>query len=85
MHSSRTWTLAVRPADVYPRATEHIDDMVTTSSSARRARPRLPHRATGSVYFDISSFPQYGRLARIDAAASRWRRPGHARRRHRCR
>jgi cysteinyl-tRNA synthetase len=63
-------TLAVLPADVYPRATEHIDDMIDIIDRlvSRGHAYRAPD---GSVYFDISSFPSYGRLARIDAQSIR--------------
>jgi cysteinyl-tRNA synthetase len=58
-------SLNVRPADVYPRATEHIPDMVDI---VRRLLERgHAYQAGGSVYFDISSLPQYGKLSRIDA------------------
>jgi len=57
-------TLGVRPADAYPRATDHIDDMVGLVQ-------RLIDNGhgyvaeDGSVYFDISSFPDYGKLSGI--------------------
>jgi len=59
-------TLGVRPHDANPRATAHIDDMVDI---IRRLveRGHAYEAGDGSVYFDISSFPQYGRLARIEA------------------
>jgi cysteinyl-tRNA synthetase len=62
--------LAIRPADVYPRATEHIDEMVDI---IRRLldNGHAYTTADGSIYFDISSFPQYGRLARIEAQTIR--------------
>ena len=63
-------TLAVQPADVYPRATEHIDAMVDLIGRLVE-RGHAYRAADGSVYFDISSFPQYGRLARIEAQTIR--------------
>jgi cysteinyl-tRNA synthetase len=62
--------LGVRPADVYPRATEHIDGMIDI---IRRLieRGHAYTTADGSVYFDISSFERYGRLARIEAQTIR--------------
>jgi cysteinyl-tRNA synthetase len=62
-------TLGIRPADAQPRATQHMDDMV-------RLIERLIERGhayvkDGSVYYDISSFPEYGRLSRIDLDAVR--------------
>jgi cysteinyl-tRNA synthetase len=63
-------TLGIRPADVYPRATEHIDEMIDI---IRRLTDNGHAYTTpdGSVYFDISSFDRYGRLARIEAATIR--------------
>src|SRR5688572_14056874 len=63
-------TLAIRPADENPRATDHIHGMVDL---IRRLLER-GHAYTapdGSVYFDISSFPGYGRLSRIEAETIR--------------
>ena len=58
-------SLNVLRADLYPRATEHIDAMVDI---VRRLLERgHAYQAGGSIYFDISSFPQYGRLSRIEA------------------
>jgi cysteinyl-tRNA synthetase len=63
-------TLGVRPADVYPRATEHIADMVDLIERLID-RGHAYTAPDGSVYFDISSFPQYGALARIEADSIR--------------
>jgi cysteinyl-tRNA synthetase len=63
-------TLGIRPADAYPRATEHIDEMLDIIG--RLIDNGHAYRtADGSVYFDISSFPRYGRLARIEPDAIR--------------
>lgn len=63
-------TVAVLPADSYPRATNHIPEMV--DMIARLLERGHAYRAgDGSVYFDIASFPSYGRLARIEAQAIR--------------
>jgi cysteinyl-tRNA synthetase len=63
-------TLGIRPADAYPRATEHIDEMVDL---IRRLidRGHAYVAPDGSVYFDISSFPAYGRLSRIEPGTIR--------------
>ena len=56
--------LGIRPADDYPRATESTDSMA-------RLVERLLERGhayvadDGSIFFDISSFPDYGKLSRI--------------------
>jgi cysteinyl-tRNA synthetase len=59
-------TLGVRPADVYPKATEHIDEMIDLIRRLLERGHAYP-AGDGSIYFDISSFPAYGRLARIEA------------------
>jgi cysteinyl-tRNA synthetase len=63
-------TIGVTPADAYPRATQHIDGMI--DMIARLIERGHAYRAgDGSVYFDISSFPGYGRLARIETQTIR--------------
>ena len=58
-------TLGIQPADEYPRATAHVDQMITlVQQLIERGHAYV---AGDSVYFDISSFPSYGRLSRIDA------------------
>ncbi len=62
--------LGVRRADVYPRATRHVDAMVEI---IRRLidRGHAYVAPDGSVYYDISSFPEYGKLSRVDLSAVR--------------
>jgi cysteinyl-tRNA synthetase len=62
-------TLGILPADVYPRATQHMPDMV--SLIQRLFDNGHAYERQGSVYFDISSFPNYGRLSRIDLVETR--------------
>jgi len=57
-------TLGIREADAYPRATGHIDDMIDIVG--RLVDNGHAYVKDGSVYFRIASFPDYGRLARID-------------------
>lgn len=53
--------LGVRKADVHPRATEHIGDIV---SLIRRLVDRgLAYEAGGSVYYSVKSFGEYGKLS----------------------
>jgi cysteinyl-tRNA synthetase len=52
-----------RPEQV-PRATEHIPEMVDLIS--RLISRGHTYTADGSVYFRIASFPEYGRLSRLD-------------------
>jgi cysteinyl-tRNA synthetase len=63
-------TLGIRPADIYPRATEHIDEMVALIERLLE-RGHAYRAPDGSIYFDISSFPAYGRLARIESGSTR--------------
>jgi cysteinyl-tRNA synthetase len=53
--------LRVVRAERYPRATEHVPQMVDL---IRRLRDRgMTYESGGSTYFRISSFPAYGRLS----------------------
>jgi cysteinyl-tRNA synthetase len=56
--------LGVRPAAHYPRATEHIDEMVALVEKLQQRG--LAYAQDGSVYFRVSAFPQYGKLADLD-------------------
>ena len=57
--------LRIRPAHVYPRATQSVPAMI-------RLVERLLERGVaykgedGSIYFAIAKFPSYGRLSRLD-------------------
>ncbi|MEX2282020.1 MAG: cysteine--tRNA ligase [Gemmatimonadota bacterium] len=57
-------TVGVLPADSYPRATDHIDDMVGLIE--RLVERKHAYVADGSVYFAIGSLPDYGKLSRIE-------------------
>ena len=53
------------PADVYPAATEHIDDMIAIVRILMDKG--IAYQAEdGSVYFSIAKWPQYGQLVNID-------------------
>lgn len=58
--------LNIERAEHYPRATQHIEQMVALVK--RLIRKGFGYQAEGSVYFDISKFRKYGRLsgARLD-------------------
>ena len=60
-------TLRIRPADVYPAATDHTEAMIGMIG-ALIERGHAYQAGDGSVYFRIESFPEYGKLARIDRA-----------------
>jgi len=57
-------TVGVRPADLYPRATEYIDEMVALI--ARLIENNRAYISDGSVYFAIGSLPDYGKLSRVE-------------------
>jgi cysteinyl-tRNA synthetase len=57
-------TLRIRRADIHPKATEHIDEMVHLVESLRERGHT--YDAEGSVYYDISSLEDYGKLSGID-------------------
>ena len=56
-------TLNIERAEHYPRATEHIDEMVALVK--KLIRRGFAYEAEGSVYFDISKFKAYGRLSGV--------------------
>jgi len=56
--------LGVKPASGYPKASEHVDTM--SDISRRLIAKGFAYEKHGSVYFDISKFPGYGKLSRVD-------------------
>ncbi len=58
-------TLRMTRPDVLPRATEHIDHMATLIETLLE-RGHAYRTDDGSIFFRISSWPAYGRLARLD-------------------
>lgn len=57
-------SLNIIPARCYPRATEHIDDIVEMIEGL--VAKGNAYEKDGSYYFDVKSFPTYGKLARLD-------------------
>ena len=55
--------LQVSPAGAYPRATEHIPEMVKIIS--KLLETGYAYIKDGSVYFSIAKFPGYGKLSKI--------------------
>jgi cysteinyl-tRNA synthetase len=63
-HEDRRY-LRIRDAELYPRATEHIPEMIALVD--RLMSRDLAYQAEdGSIYFAIDRFPGYGRLSRLD-------------------
>jgi cysteinyl-tRNA synthetase len=61
--------LGLERAEYYPRATDYVPQMIELVQ--KLVERGLAYEADGSVYFDISEFPSYGRLAQIDMSALR--------------
>jgi cysteinyl-tRNA synthetase len=57
--------LRMTTPDVLPRATNHIEDMVSLIATLLD-RGHAYRTDDGSIFFRISSWPAYGRLARLD-------------------
>jgi cysteinyl-tRNA synthetase len=61
--------LGIQPAEHYPKATEHVPEMIDL---IRRLSERdHTYESEGSVYFRISTFPDYGKLSGIDLSQTR--------------
>ncbi len=56
--------LGVQAAENYPRASEHVEDMVVLAK--KLANKGFAYEKLRSLYFDISRFSEYGRLSGID-------------------
>ncbi len=57
-------SLNIRPAACYPRASAHVEAMIQLTG--RLIDAGYAYVKHGSVYFDISKLPSYGRLSRVD-------------------
>ena len=61
--------LNVQPAERYPKATEHVAEMIELIE--RLSERGHTYESEGSVYFRIATFPSYGKLSRIDLSRVR--------------
>jgi cysteinyl-tRNA synthetase len=61
--------LHAQPAEHYPKATEHIPEMVAMITSL--VEQEYAYVADGDVYFRIASFPPYGALSHLDRGGLR--------------
>jgi cysteinyl-tRNA synthetase len=56
-------TLNIARADFYPRATDHVPEMVEMVKGL--LEKGYAYEKDGSIYFSIAKFPNYGRLSKI--------------------
>jgi cysteinyl-tRNA synthetase len=61
--------LHAQPAEHYPKATQHIPEMVAMITSL--VEQEYAYVADGDVYFRIESFPSYGALSHLDRGGLR--------------
>jgi len=61
--------LSVQPAERYPRATDHVAEMIELIQTLQERGHT--YESDGSVWFRISTFPDYGKLSQIDLEATR--------------
>jgi cysteinyl-tRNA synthetase len=54
--------VGIRPAHHYPKATDHIQQMIELTERLIE-RGHAYHADQGNVYYDVRSFPAYGRLS----------------------
>src|SRR3989442_7333127 len=59
--------LGVAPADVEPKATEHIPDIITMIQTL--IAKGHAYRLNGDVYYEVKTYPAYGRLSKRKAEA----------------
>lgn len=57
-------SLNIKRASEYPRATQHVDDMI--QATQRLMEKGYAYEKFRSIYFDISRFRDYGKLSKID-------------------
>ncbi|MDH7511696.1 MAG: cysteine--tRNA ligase [Clostridiales bacterium] len=57
-------TLRIAPADHYPKATEHIPEMVAMVKGL--VQKGYAYKRDESYYFSIAKFPEYGKLSKIN-------------------
>ena len=57
-------SLNIRPAEAYPKVSEHFDEMIETATQLQSKQHS--YEKLHSLYFDISSLPGYGEFSGID-------------------
>ena len=61
-------TLGLEPVEEMPRATDEPNLRAMTAMVQQLDERGHTYRSDGSIYFAITTFPEYGRLARLDAS-----------------
>lgn len=56
--------LNIEKADIFPKATEHVNDMI--SFTKKLVDKDYGYEKSGSVYFSIAKFKDYGKLSKMD-------------------
>lgn len=56
-----TAAIGIKRAHVYPKATEHIPEMLELT--AKLLERGHAYKVGGTIYFDVHSFPEYGKLS----------------------
>jgi len=62
--------LNIEPAEHYPAATDHVPEMIAMIQ-VLLDKKHAYQSEDGSIYFSVSSFPGYGKLAHLDMAGLR--------------
>ncbi|MBD3308725.1 cysteine--tRNA ligase [candidate division KSB3 bacterium] len=60
-HQEDMGKLGIRPADIEPKATEHIEDMLRMVKAL--VEQGIAYAVDGDVYFSVKKFPDYGKLS----------------------
>jgi cysteinyl-tRNA synthetase len=55
-------TMNIKPPDVFPRASEHIQEMIELIE--RLVEKGVAYESGGDVYFEVAKFPNYGKLSK---------------------
>ncbi len=58
--------LNILPANTYPKATEHISEMIKFIEQLMAKKLAYIEQKDSSIYFDVSEFKNYGQLSGID-------------------
>ncbi|AFN03820.1 cysteine--tRNA ligase [Pyrococcus furiosus DSM 3638] len=55
--------LKVKPADIYPRVTDHIDDIIEFIGKLKEKG--YAYEGSDGIYFEVKKFPEYGKLSGV--------------------